>query len=163
MTQHTKASAAIVKEFVTTYPNPGVVTVILEIVFPATTTVAIAPVPVPPANDTFVYVAFTPSVCFTLIVVINSSAVVTNFPAVFAVVTSNVKPVPPDGDTVVTCPTKDPAVPSVPPEVKDASKLPFGSGIPLSISLNTGEDTAEVNDPDVTVVSNNELSPFWKY
>jgi len=140
-------------------------TVIDEIVFPVTITVAAAPVPVPVpvVRDTLLYVASTQSVGLVVIEVNKASAVVNNLPGVVAVVIVNVKPVPPDGDTVVATSEKIPAVPPVPPDVKDASKLPPASGMPLSISLNTGELTAEVNDPDVTLVTSKELPPFWKY
>ena len=73
---------------------------------PETVTVATAPVPVPPVNDTFVYgePPSTQSVGFTVIEPNNSSAVVTNLPGEADVVTSTVKPDPPAGDTVVTSP-----------------------------------------------------------
>ena len=49
-----KSKAAIVNVSPTTYPVPAVVTVILVIVLPEHTTVACAPVPVPPVKSTAV-------------------------------------------------------------------------------------------------------------
>ena len=95
------ANAAIANISVATYPNPAVVTVILVIVFPDTTTVATAFAPVPPVNDTFVYVASSQSVGFVDIEVNKASAVLINLPGVVAVVTFNVKADPPAGATEV--------------------------------------------------------------
>jgi len=108
------ASAAIVNESEASYPNPAVVTVILEIVFELTTTVAIAPVPEPPVNDTPVYVSSTPSVGLTVIEVNKASAVVNIFPLETLVTTVAVAPLPPPLVVVATS-VKVPAVPPLPP------------------------------------------------
>ena len=103
---------------VATYPDPGVVTVILLTAWPTfTTTVATAPVPVPPVKETFVYVLAVPSDVFVVIEATNASAVVNNLPLVCEVVKNAVNPDPVPLVALCAKLVGPPTDPPVPPDV----------------------------------------------
>ncbi len=90
----------------------------------------------------------------------KASAVSTNLPFTFEAVTANTIPVPAplvEGVTVFSN-----AAPFSPPDVQDPNKLVPKSTSPVSWSLKIVEEVAELNEPEATLVTINEVPPFWK-